>query len=132
MAVSQYSCDFVRWNPMALSLGAIALTKNHTQNAMIMENVEIVKVRHAIPESQFSSGSQFSMRWWEGLVLTMSPRGIVQLTRILSEKIIGVKAAPPCAPTPAWRHRVVCCFWRGVSSARFEDVLDGHIGRKLW
>ena len=77
MAVSQYSCDFVRWNPMALSLGAIALTKNHTQNAMIMENVEMVKVRHAIPESQFSSGSQFSMRWWEGLVLTMSPRGIV-------------------------------------------------------
>ncbi|EFS73125.1 hypothetical protein HMPREF9622_00424 [Cutibacterium modestum HL037PA3] len=43
---------------------------------MIIENVEMVKVRHAIRESQFSSGSQFSMRWREGLVLTVPPRGI--------------------------------------------------------
>lgn len=119
MAVSQYSCDFVRWNPMALSLGAIALTKNHTQNAMIMENVEMVKVRHAIPESQFSSGSQFSMRWWERLVLTIvSAWDRVINTDIIRKKIISVKAALPCALTPAWRHRVVCYFWRGVSSAR--------------
>ena len=60
IAVNQYSWLFDREKPMSLSRGAIAETRYHVQKPIMRENVEIHRVRHAMPESQFfsSSGSQ--------------------------------------------------------------------------
>ena len=37
MAASQYSCPSVRVKPISVSLGAMALGRNQTQNARIIE-----------------------------------------------------------------------------------------------
>ena len=59
-AANQYNCSFERLKPMALSFGAMAATRYHTQKPMVREMVEIIRVRHATLESHRagSSGSQ--------------------------------------------------------------------------
>ncbi len=55
---------------MSLSFGAMALTRNHTQNAMIIEYVVIARVRQAIFESQDCESSGFqSVRTADFIVL---------------------------------------------------------------
>jgi hypothetical protein len=60
--VIQYSSSLVKVKPIEVSFGMTALGRNHEANAMVSENVVMVRVVQAIFESHFDSswGSQSS------------------------------------------------------------------------
>ena len=62
MEVIQYSSSLLKAKPMDVSFGIIALGRNQDTNAMVNENVVMVRVVQAILESHFDSswGSQSS------------------------------------------------------------------------